>query len=83
MYFLLAKFVINADGDVVHPGHTLLHVEQVLQMYMDYGIDTFQCLYGEVGMQVNVDSNRDGRFAIIGRTADKYAEIIFAMDYHY
>jgi hypothetical protein len=34
-------------------------------------------------MQVNVDSNRDGRFAIIGRTADKYAEIIFAMDYHY
>ena len=83
MYFLLAEFVSNADGDIVYPGLSMLHVCQVLEMYMDYSIDTFQCLYGEVGMQVNVDRNRDGSFAIIGRTANKHAEIIFAMDYHF
>jgi hypothetical protein len=83
MYFLLAEFVINADGDVIYPGRSMIHVDQVLQMHMDYGIDTFQCLYGEVGMQVNVDRNRYGSFAIIGRTANEYAELIFATDYHY
>jgi hypothetical protein len=83
MYFLLDEAVIDSSGDMLHPAHSMVNVVEALEDYMRYGVDTFKCLYGEVGMQVTVVQSGDLAFGIIGRTADENMDTIFAMEYHY
>ena len=83
MYFLLDGAVINADGNVIHAGYSMVHVVEIIEDYMHYGIDTFRCLYGEVGMQVIVVHGDDLDFTITGRTADEDGDVILTLHFSY
>jgi hypothetical protein len=87
MYFLLSKAVHDADGLVAFPGHSMLHVNEMLDAYNDRGIDTFYCIYGEVGMKVVIGAIPEfGSFEIVGSSMqpdDDEDGGIFSLIYEY
>lgn len=83
MYFLLAQDVINAHGNIIHQKYSMVSVVEIVENYMHYEIDTFQCVYGETVIEVTVVHDGDLTFGISGRTADEDLALLFSISYDY